>query len=271
MTYSGSSKSGKLITTAQTTAAGGTVRFLIYYVENGALVSDIRNQSSDYTAPGMGTDYQVTVSPRDDDSFVIDGANIAPVELQIAADASAPRVIGRMIASATAGTGANYFKYAKKAIMAQPVMSANGNAGLKLWDVTSGFNVAKQIKADGVALDNKAAGYVAAVGEVKGLGIDLYVLRDGKLSKLTTADASSAVEETSMGSSEAVKVYPNPTSGLLNIAVAGQSEVKSVEVYGSNGALVLKDAGTQIDLGGLPDGVYFVKVNGGKAVRVVKK
>lgn len=271
MTYSGSSKSGKLITTAQTTAAGGTVRFLIYYVENGALVSDIRNQSSDYTAPGMGTDYQVTVSPRDDDSFVIDGANIAPVELQIAADASAPRVTGRMIASATAGTGANYFKYAKKAIMAQPVMSANGNAGLKLWDVTSGLNVAKQIKADGVALDNKAAGYVAAVGEVKGLGIDLYVLRDGKLSKLTTADASSAVEETSMGSSAAVNVYPNPTSGLLNIAVAGQNEVKSVEVYGSNGALVLKDAGTQIDLDGLPDGVYFVKVNGGKAVRVVKK
>ena len=244
---------------------------MIYYVENGALVSDIRNQSSEYTAPGMGTDYQVTVSPRDDDSFVIDGANMAPVELQIAADAAAPKVAGRMIASATAGTGANYFKYAKKAIMAQPVVSASGNAGLKLWDVTNGMNVAKQIKADGVTLDNKAASYVTAVGEVKGLGIDLYVLRDGNLSKLTTADASSAVEKISAVSQETVKVYPNPTSGLLNIVVDNQGEVRSVEVYGSNGALVLKDTSTQIDLGGLPDGVYFVKVNGGKDVRVVKK
>ncbi|MBQ9864114.1 MAG: leucine-rich repeat domain-containing protein [Bacteroidales bacterium] len=69
-----------------------------------------------------------------------------------------------------------------------------------------------------------------------------------------------------------VALYPNPTTGVLNIESEG---VQCVEVYDLGGRVVLRSEQPSIlDLGHLPTGVYYVKVTRlqGMAVRkVVKK
>lgn len=57
-----------------------------------------------------------------------------------------------------------------------------------------------------------------------------------------------------------VKLYPNPTTGLLNIS---GFESADVAVYSSTGALVgeYKDFnGTSIDISGMPNGIYFINI-----------
>ena len=71
-----------------------------------------------------------------------------------------------------------------------------------------------------------------------------------------------------------VKLYPNPTSGQLNIEA---EEMTTVSVYDVVGQCVMQtmaqDGRTTIDMSQLQNGIYFVKVNtgNGSAVqRVVK-
>lgn len=61
-----------------------------------------------------------------------------------------------------------------------------------------------------------------------------------------------------------LKIYPNPTDGLLNIEVSQVNESTSIEVYNSLGQLVNKldliSSLNTIDLKQLHSGIYFVKV-----------
>lgn len=67
-------------------------------------------------------------------------------------------------------------------------------------------------------------------------------------------------------------LYPNPTTGILNVEADGVQDVSVVDV---NGTVVAKAVGTNsVDLSGLADGVYFVCVVTAKGVatqKVVKK
>ena len=60
-------------------------------------------------------------------------------------------------------------------------------------------------------------------------------------------------------------VYPNPTTGIVNI-----SEPSEIQVYNSFGALIITTFGTQVDLSNYANGVYFIQANG-KRTTVVKK
>ncbi|MCL2328052.1 MAG: leucine-rich repeat protein [Bacteroidetes bacterium] len=60
-------------------------------------------------------------------------------------------------------------------------------------------------------------------------------------------------------------VYPNPTTGIVNI-----SEPSEIKVYNSFGALLITTFGTQVDLSNYANGVYFIQVNG-KRISVVKR
>jgi extracellular elastinolytic metalloproteinase len=67
---------------------------------------------------------------------------------------------------------------------------------------------------------------------------------------------------------ELVKVYPNPTNGLLNIAVNGYSGELNVMVYDLNGRQVFEKSFTSfateqtINLQGLQTGMYILKLEG---------
>lgn len=67
----------------------------------------------------------------------------------------------------------------------------------------------------------------------------------------------------------AVKVYPNPVMDVLTIECS--EGLESVEIYSANGALVSKTTDSSVDVSGFSAGVYFVKVNNAKPVRIIKK
>lgn len=78
----------------------------------------------------------------------------------------------------------------------------------------------------------------------------------------------SSVED-NMGDSDKVVVYPNPTSGNININ--SPEEIVVVRVFSSTGALVGEFNESSIDLSNLASGTYFVKVNDRKPVIIIKK
>lgn len=72
----------------------------------------------------------------------------------------------------------------------------------------------------------------------------------------------------------AVKVYPNPATDV--VTVEATEAVESISVYNLSGAAV--NASSNIDgnratinVSDLAAGIYFVKINNGKAVRIIKK
>ena len=70
------------------------------------------------------------------------------------------------------------------------------------------------------------------------------------------------------------RISPNPTTGIITISA--QNTIETVEIYNIAGSLVMRQAhvGTttiSLDLSDLAGGMYFVKVNDGKAVKVIKK
>lgn len=67
----------------------------------------------------------------------------------------------------------------------------------------------------------------------------------------------------------AAKIYPNPTTGIINIETT--ENIVSIKVYNTTGALVLESSETTIDLGDLASGLYFVKVNDMESVKIIKK
>lgn len=58
---------------------------------------------------------------------------------------------------------------------------------------------------------------------------------------------------------ELFELYPNPTSGDLNIETNGQLE--HVTIYSVTGAVVLESTSSSINISNLQNGVYYVKVN----------
>ncbi len=76
---------------------------------------------------------------------------------------------------------------------------------------------------------------------------------------------------------EAMDIYPNPTTGLINVILPDDEVITKLSVYNITGNLVYSNSafnGDAIDLSTLSNGVYFVKINsGGKTstVKLIKK
>ncbi|MDO6761788.1 T9SS type A sorting domain-containing protein [Tamlana sp. 2_MG-2023] len=67
-----------------------------------------------------------------------------------------------------------------------------------------------------------------------------------------------------------IKVYPNPTSGIINLE--GSINYKEVTVYNTTGLKVKSfKTNTQIDISNLANGIYFLKTDTGYHVKVLKK
>jgi len=66
-----------------------------------------------------------------------------------------------------------------------------------------------------------------------------------------------------------VKIYPNPSTGVFNIAYYG-SETLQYTIYDLTGKTVMTGTGNQIDLSHQAIGMYFAKITDGSAVRTLK-
>ena len=64
---------------------------------------------------------------------------------------------------------------------------------------------------------------------------------------------------------DSVKLFPNPTTDILNIALPQSTQLNGIDVYNSIGQLVLsvpnESAIAKIHVSGLPSGNYFIKMN----------
>ena len=73
----------------------------------------------------------------------------------------------------------------------------------------------------------------------------------------------------------AVNIYPNPTSNTLTISMPTMPERNTfMTLYSVNGKLLIErqitEPTTVIDVSGLPQGIYFVKVTDDWTVQVAK-
>lgn len=104
-------------------------------------------------------------------------------------------------AMAPGENGASFFKFAGNDLMVAPVVAEGKVAGLKLINVTNGFDNAKLLTTTGAAVTPAEAAYTTATGEVvternaddaiTDAYFNLYLVRDGKVSKFTTKMLSS--------------------------------------------------------------------------------
>ena len=81
-------------------------------------------------------------------------------------------------------------------------------------------------------------------------------------------------------SSENVKVYPNPTSDVINIAITEVNSPTSLYIYNMSGKVIYSeqqinvdnntDLIKQIDLSAYSNGVYFIKLTNNEMVKTIK-
>ena len=129
---------------------------------------------------------------------------------------------------------------------------------------TKGFDIERQqgndwIKIGFVNAHNKASTYQFS-DNAPSVGLNYYRLRivenDGttKYSKIIAIESGKILR--------GVKIYPNPTNGILTIELAGQSKA-NIHVFNLIGQVVLSQKSfsekTEIDLSALPQGAYWLE------------
>jgi uncharacterized delta-60 repeat protein/uncharacterized repeat protein (TIGR01451 family) len=84
------------------------------------------------------------------------------------------------------------------------------------------------------------------------------------LSKGSAAQVGQVVSGIKNKFSELVKIYPNPSSGIITVEIPGQDENSEIKIYSTIGVLqrsvVLSSAKQQINLEGLNQGMYIYEI-----------
>jgi len=70
-------------------------------------------------------------------------------------------------------------------------------------------------------------------------------------------------------SSTLINVYPNPTTGILNIEIGNSHTLPEVKIYSIQGVLLIHTKGNTIDLSPLANGIYIANING-QSRKIVK-
>ncbi len=224
MAYSGTVSEGKMTLTTQhgTKTSLIAMRMERLEISEGQYIGDERldTWASGYNETinklfyaerlSSSDDYELAISPRNDEYFIMDGNNITPMEFFFKTTGAAkPATInntGEETLVATKVNGANYFKYAGRSLMVAPDVNGEGKvAGLKLFDITEGIAKAKEITLEGATLAEPVEyKYASAHGELKltfsdvtgyttGATIELFLVVDGKVTKYTAGDFYSSV------------------------------------------------------------------------------
>lgn len=217
ITYSGSLQEGYLLVSNKSTANENSRIELISFENNELLAYSHMNFNSNKIGDADLGDYELCMSPIQDDHFIITSELKLPMEVQVnKASAGIPRIVGNLPEGLIDGTGfrAGFFKYAGKAYMVAPTHVDGQNTGVALLDITAGLDNATVVTTTNTSLPVPAAdapegmskvwatspagvsaanGYVTvnrdAMGKYTSSSIDLYVTRgDAKLSKITTAN-----------------------------------------------------------------------------------
>jgi hypothetical protein len=71
-----------------------------------------------------------------------------------------------------------------------------------------------------------------------------------------------------------LKIYPNPTDGFTIIESTDNEPLNSIQIFDASGRLLrteklISDSKTILDFGNLPNGMYFIRIQGQKVVSIV--
>ena len=148
MTYIGSTREGKLITTAVTSGTSKAARFLIFSIIDNEMSSCIRNQNNVYSETNYGENFSLMASPRSDEHFIFDGPLKPAIELGIAGDVQSPTVIGEMSTELlpAESNNPNFFKFAGASLMVAPIVNEGLVSGVDVFDITEGLSDARLVK-----------------------------------------------------------------------------------------------------------------------------
>lgn len=196
--YQGTSSEG-LFVIAQPTITGPVYKLR---ATAGMIVEGEVAAKSDYTTPNtlgeadFGEGYRAVTSPLNLDNFYYAGSQLQNEYTYKMADAGVATSTGNdVLASAPATSG--IFKYAGASYMVVPTLDCGQSTGLKLVNISDNLAGARVVGTTNTTLEELATTSVAAAGEVEATydevnevytsaWINLYVLRDGKISKVTT-------------------------------------------------------------------------------------
>jgi hypothetical protein len=68
---------------------------------------------------------------------------------------------------------------------------------------------------------------------------------------------------------DAVKVYPNPVKNILNIDHLNNNP--NFKIYDVSGKILIKGKGSKVDCSALRKGIYFIKVENLKPIKIIKE
>lgn len=209
LAYSGTSKEGKLMTSAVTTGSSKQIRWLIFGIENGDLATNIRNQESGtYTELLFGEDFSLKVSPRSEESFIIDGSLTTPIEITLAGDIKAPTVEGKVSPNLVdaASNQPAFFKFAGQDVMVIPAISEGKVVSVDMYNITDGLQNATLITTNAtpvqngpkkIAVENSAACSFAGANAVVTVATDdMEVVTDANITVSLLSDKNISLYST---------------------------------------------------------------------------
>ncbi|MDE5629010.1 MAG: carboxypeptidase-like regulatory domain-containing protein [Muribaculaceae bacterium] len=200
MVYNGTTEEGVILLSVQTASA--TKYFFNYLaVFDGKLASESHRNNGEvcdyFDANVIGT-HTLTMSPLSDDSFIANTTKASARQYTFGAGTAGMTFESELPAEIlpAASAQAAFFKYNGASFMVAPDVDENGNnTGLRLLNITNGLDKAEIVSATNTAFDT-AEGVSASAGRVKvsynnldkvsAADIVLYLLRDNKLSVVTT-------------------------------------------------------------------------------------
>lgn len=206
LTVSGPSDDCVVVATASNSYSSTTVPYIrfvaVTMVDNAVASTSFYNTSknANFNKNELGENIQIKISPRDDNNVIFDSEKSAPFEFSMPGknNTDCP-IVGRLADDVLgkAAMGANYFKYAKHALMVAPYADdATGTTkGVKLIDVTNGLDNATVIATTNTDVaDGAAATATYAAATVANEDINVFLTGENAITKMTTADVEQPVE-----------------------------------------------------------------------------
>lgn len=196
MAYSGTINEGQIIVTAYTAASISSHKFYynLYSIVDGKLSGAINNKANtDFlTLEKLGNNFKFTTSPLDNTKFIATSNIQSPVEFNFNDVVNGYTAMPAGIADKSCTTA--FFRYNNHSYMVAADNANGKNGGVKLIDITNGINNAEVVSTINTSLPEVGEGYVAASvtsvlddkDNITTAYLNLYVVRDGKLSRLTT-------------------------------------------------------------------------------------
>lgn len=194
MAWSGTLANGSIIVPARSFYSQ-SMFFNRYTVSDGALSSGTTINSAANTINAvfstLGDDYTFTTSPLDPSSFVVSGTTVTPQQFGFDDVNNGVTLTSGIADNAN---GASFFRLAGR-----NYLTAATTSGVTLANLNGALSSASTVSTDGTTVSaNSAAAMAAGTGSVErdaannitAAHIDIFLVRDGKVSKFTTRSSS---------------------------------------------------------------------------------